>query len=133
MSLSRNVTTSTGAELSLIAVGLLGGAISEPVCPAVGQCTGGADTPSVFSAAILSAYSFVAASPLRLSGGIGYLRSTGGYGFDHDAAAAAVIGIELVPRSTRSWLPTIGVRVAQLARPAGGARQLILPGVGLVF
>jgi hypothetical protein len=132
LSVSRGFTSLTGGELSVFALAPLGGATSIPGCVPEVPCRT-TTTPSLLSGFLTSAFLDAGDTGLRLTLGVGGVTASGGEGFPHRSSGAAVVGLDWLPNTTNRFAPTIAVRLVQLASPIAGARQLLLPGVGLRF
>jgi hypothetical protein len=132
LSASRGFTRLTGAELSTFALAPLGGATSIPDCPPAVSCQT-RSTPSVLFGSFGSLLLYAGESGLRASVGGGLVRAVGGEGLDTRSTVAGLLGLDYVPRSDNRFAPTFGVRFLQLSTPLAGARQLLLPGVGVRF
>jgi hypothetical protein len=130
LSASRSITRLTGAELSTFAVAPLGGMTSIPGCVEGGVCQT-YSTPNVFSGASGSVFFYAGETGLRASVGGGLVRAIGGEGFDKRSTVAGLVGLDWIPRSNNRFVPTFSVNFLQLSTPLAGARQLLLPGVGL--
>jgi hypothetical protein len=132
LSISRGFNRMTGGEVSVFALAPLGGASSQPGCT-VGTVCEARSTPSVFSGVLTSVYAYAGESGLRASVGVGAVGASGGEGLGNRSSLAGLVGLDWVPRSSNRFAPTFAFRVVQLASPIAGARQLLLPGVGLSF
>jgi len=132
LSVSRAFSPRAGAELAAFAVSPLGAASIEPSCVPGGACQS-IMSPSLLSGVMASGYAFLGETRLRTALGGGLVTASGGEGIAQRNSGAVMVGVDLVPRRTRSLTPTIGVRVLHLTRPVAGARQLVLPGVGFTF
>jgi hypothetical protein len=132
LSASRSITRLTGAELSTFALAPLGGMTSIPGCVEGAACRT-YSTPNMLSGASGSFYVYAGESGLRLALGGGLVRALGGEGFDRRSTTAAVVGLDWIPSSNNRFAPTLAVRFLQLSTPLAGARQLLLPGVGVRF
>lgn len=132
LSVSRDFSRYTGVELAGFVLAPMGGASAMADCVAGFSCIS-TSTPNLLSGGLVSGYVFAGDSPLRLSAGGGVVNASGGEGFGRRSTGALLFGIDLVPRTSNRFAPTVGIRVLQLASPLAGARQLILPGVGLSF
>lgn len=132
LSVSRDFSRMTGGEISAFAIAPLGGATSQPGCT-VGSTCQTRSTPSVISGLLTSIFAYAGESGLRASVGIGGATASGGEGLGHRSSAAGLVGLDWLPRSNNRFAPTFSIRLVQLASPIAGARQLLLPGVGLTF
>ena len=132
LSVGRGFTRHTGGELSAFALAPLGGASSQPDCPALVSCQA-RSTPSVLSGLSTSVFGYAGETGLRASAGLGVVGASGGEGLGNRSSLAGIFGLDYVPRSDNRFVPTFAFRVVQLASPIAGARQLLLPGVGLSF
>jgi hypothetical protein len=132
LSASRSITRLTGAEVSTFALAPLGGMSSIPGCAEGGTCRT-YSTPNMLTGASGSFYVYAGESGLRLSLGGGLVRALGGEGFDKRSTVAGLVGIDWIPPSDNRFAPTLAVRFLQLSTPIAGARQLLLPGVGIRF
>lgn len=132
LSVSRDFTRTVGGEVSAFTLAPMGGASAQPGCAIGGTCQT-RTTPSLLYGVLPSLFTWVGGSDLRLSGGVGMVGASGGEGFGSRQKAAGILGIDWVPRSDNRFAPTFAVRIVQLSSPIAGARQLLLPGVGLSF
>lgn len=132
LSVSRDFTRTVGGEISAFSLAPIGGASAQPGC-AIGATCQTRTTPSLLYGVLPSIFTWVGGSDLRLSGGLGMVGASGGEGLGSRQKAAGVLGIDWVPRSGNRFAPTFAFRVVQLSSPIAGARQLLLPGVGLSF
>lgn len=132
LSVSRDFTRITGAEISAFTLVPLGGASSQPGCT-VGSTCQSRSTPSVLSGALTSLFVYTGETGLRAAAGIGAVGASGGEGLGNRSSVAGVIGLDWVPRSANRFAPTFAIRIVQLSSPIAGARTLLLPGVGLSF
>lgn len=133
LSVSRDFNRLTGAELSAFALAPVGGMTSTPECPVGGGDCGTRSTPNLLSGALAALRLHAGASGLSASLGGGRVTSFGGEGFDHRSSAAGLVGLDWIPQSNNRFAPTFSVRLLHLSAPIAGARQLLLPGVGLRF
>jgi hypothetical protein len=132
LSVSRGFTRFTGGEVSAFALAPLGAASSQPGCVAGGTCET-RSTPSLLSGLLTSVFGYAGETGLRASAGAGVVGASGGEGLGNRSSLAGVVGLDWEPRSNNRFAPTFAFRLVQLARPIAGARQLLLPGVGLSF
>ena len=132
LSVSRDFTRMTGGEVSAFALAPLGGAASIPDCIPGGSCQT-RSTPSLLTGVLTSVFAYAGETGIRASIGVGAVTASGGEGFSHRNSLAGLVGLDWIPRSTNRFAPTFAVRLVQLVRPVGGARQLLLPGVGFSF
>jgi hypothetical protein len=132
LSVSRSFTRLTGGEVSAFALAPLGGASIQPGCVPGGSCQT-RSTPSVLSGLLTSMFGYAGETGLRASAGVGVVGASGGEGLGNRSSFAGVLGLDWVPQTDNRFVPTIAFRVVQLASPIAGARQLLLPGVGLSF
>ena len=132
LSVSRGFTRFTGGEVSAFALAPLGAATSQPGCVVGGTCEA-RSTPSLLTGLLTSVFGYAGETGLRASAGAGVVGATGGEGLDNRSCLAGVVGLDWEPRSNNRFAPTFAFRLVQLARPIAGARQLLLPGVGLSF
>jgi hypothetical protein len=131
-SVSRDFTGTSGGELAAFAVAPMGAASIQPTCLPESQCQS-ITSPSLLRGVMASAYAFIGGTRVRTALGGGYVSASGGEGIAQRTSAALMAGLDLVPKHRRGFVPTVGVRLLQLARPVAGARQLVLPGVGFTF
>lgn len=131
LSVSRDFNRMTGGEVSAFTLAPLGGASSQPGCT-VGSTCQSRSTPSVLSGALTSLFVYAGETGLRAAAGIGAVGASGG-GLGNRSSVAGVIGLDWVPRSNNRFAPTFAIRLLQLSSPIAGARQLLLPGLGLTF
>ena len=129
---SRFFTRDIGSELSAFAILPTGGAASMPACVPGARCQS-RSTPRLLNGVLVAPFVYLGNTGLRASLGGGAVRAVGGEGDGGRSSAAAALGIEWDSRSDSRFSPVIGIRVVRLARPVVGARQLVLPGVGLTF
>lgn len=132
LNVRRDFTRSIGAELTAFTLAPMGGSTSIPGCVPGGVCET-RSTPNMLYGFMPAVYNWVGGSDLRVSAGAGYAGSVGGEGFATRSTPAALLGVDWVPRSKNRMVPTFALRVVQLSRPIAGARQLLLPGVGIAF
>jgi hypothetical protein len=132
LSIRRDFSRTFGGEFTAFTLTPMGGATSIPGCVPGGVCET-RSTPNMLFGVMPSVYSWIAGSDLRLSGGVGFAGAAGGEGFENRSSLAGLLGIDWVPRSRNRMVPTLALRVVQLSSPIAGARQLLLPGVGISF
>lgn len=132
LSVSRDFTRMTGGEVSAFTLAPLGGASSQPGCT-VGSTCQSRSTPSVLSGVLTSLFVYAGETGLRAAAGVGAVGASGGQGLENRSSVAGLVGLDWVPRSNNRFAPTFAVRLVQLSRPIAGARQLLLPGIGLSF
>ena len=132
LSISRDFTRMTGGEISAFTLAPLGGASSQPGCT-VGSSCQSRSTPSVLSGVLTSLFAYAGGTGLRAAVGIGAVGASGGEGLAHRSSVAGLVGLDWVPRGNNRFTPTFAIRLVQLASPIAGARQLLLPGIGLSF
>lgn len=132
LSASTNFNQLTGAEVSAFAQAPLGGATSITDCPTSGRCVTRA-TPSLLSGALASFFVYAGDSGLRASLGGGTVNAHGGEGLSRRSTLAGLAGLDWTPRTDNRFAPTFSIRLLQLSAPLAGARQLLLPGVGIRF
>jgi hypothetical protein len=90
-------------------------------------------SPSLLSGFLASLLITAGESGLRGAIGGGSVSAQGGEGFSRRSTVAGVIGLDWVPRTNNRLVPTLSIRLMQLSAPVAGARQVLLPGVGLRF
>ena len=129
---STTFTTVLGAEASAFAIAPLGGQTSMPGCVPGGSCQV-RSSPSLLSGFLASLLITAGESGLRGAIGGGSVSAQGGEGFSRRSTVAGVIGLDWVPRTNNRLVPTLSIRLMQLSAPVAGARQVLLPGVGLRF
>jgi len=132
LSISRDFSRMTGGELSVFALAPLGGASSQPGC-VIGSPCQSRSTPSLLSGALTSVFGYAGESGLRAALGVGGVVASGGEGLRRRSSLAGLVGLDWIPRTNNRFAPTFAVRLVQLSTPIAGARQLLLPGVGLTF
>lgn len=132
LNIRRDFTRSTGGELTAFTLTPMGGATAIPGCVPNAVCET-RSTPNMLFGIMPSIYNWVGGSDLRVSGGVGFAGATGGEGLENRSSVAGLLGIDWVPRSRNRLVPTLSMRVVQLSSPIAGARQLLLPGVGVAF
>lgn len=132
LNVSRPFTRSTGGEVSLFALVPLGGATAMPDCPPLVSCVS-TQTPSLLTGALASIFAYAGETGLRASLGGGAAFASGGEGFPHRSSPAGVVGLDWIPNTRNRFVPTVAVRLVYLTSPIAGARQLLLPGLGLRF
>lgn len=132
LSISRGFTRMTGGEVSAFVLAPLGGASATPECVVGGTCQT-RSTPSLLSGVSTSVFAYVGETGLRGSIGVGAVGASGGEGLGNRGSFAGLIGVDWLPRTDTRFAPTFSFRLVQLASPIAGARQLLLPGVGLTF
>lgn len=116
-----------GYEVSVFGVAVLGGMTAMADC-IPGNCVSRA-SPSAIAGGVLAGYAFIAGSPIKLTGGLGYVGAGGGSGFSRRQSGAVSLGIAWESRPT-GFAFTAGVSALSLMTPVAGAGTLILPGVG---
>ena len=126
-------TRMTGGELSAFALAPLGGASSQPGCPIGSSSCQARSTPGLLSGFLTSFFAYAGESGLRASAGVGAVVASGGEGLTRRSSPAGVLGLDWLPRTDNRFVPTFAVRLVQLSAPIAGARQLLLPGLGLTF
>jgi hypothetical protein len=82
---------------------------------------------------LTSLFAYAGETGLRAAVGIGAVGASGGEGLGNRSSVAGVVGLDWVPRSNNRFAPTFAIRLVQLSSPIAGARQLLLPGIGLSF
>ena len=132
LTVRRDFTRSIGGELTAFTLAPMGGSTAIPGCVPGSPCET-RSTPNLLFGIMPAMYTWVGGSNLRLSAGAGYAAAAGGEGFANRSTPAALLGIDWVPKSRNRLVPTFALRVVQLSRPIAGARQLLLPGVGIAF
>jgi hypothetical protein len=132
LGVTRSVSQAAGVDLVSFAVAPAGGVSVTPACVQGGVCES-RETPSLFAGAVLAPHLRLGASPLRVAAGGGYVRAIGGAGGGGRATAATMLSVEWRPSSRGRLAPSIGVRWLRFASPVMGARQLILPGMGVAL
>lgn len=132
LSVSKPFTRQTGGELSFFALAPLGSAAAVPDCPPLVSCVA-TQTPSLLSGALVSVFAYAGETGLRASVGGGGAFASGGEGFPHRTSPAGLVGLDWIPESRNRFIPAVNVRLVYLTSPIAGARQLLLPGLGLRF
>jgi hypothetical protein len=132
VSISRDFTTSVGAELTAFTLAPMGGAVAQPGCVPGGSCQSRA-TPNLLYGVLPAMYAWIGGSDFRVSAGVGFAGAGGGEGLDRRRSAAGLLGLDWVPRNRNRFVPTLALRVVQLGSSIAGARQLLLPGAGFSF
>ena len=132
LSASKDFNRVTGAEVSTFVLAPLGGMTSIPGCAPGGSCQTHS-TPDVLTGAMGSLFLYAGESGFRAAFGGGTVSAHGGEGFARRSTVAGVIGADWIPRTNNRFAPTLSVRVMQLSAPVAGARQLLLPGLGVRF
>lgn len=132
LSIRRDFTRAVGAELTAFTLAPAGGATDIPGCVVGSPCIT-RSTPNMLFGVMPSVFTWVGGSDFRLTGGVGFVGAAGGEGFENRSSLAGLLGIDWVPRSRNRMVPTLALRVVQLSSPIAGARQLLLPGVGISF
>lgn len=130
LSIARDFSRATGGEFSAFTLAPLGGASSLPLCASTASCIT-RSTPSALSGALTSLFAY--AGDVRMAIGAGGVAASGGEGFRNRSSLAGLVGLDYIPRTNNRFAPTFALRIVQLSRPIAGARQLLLPGVGLTF
>jgi len=132
LSVARFFNRSVGGELTAFAVLPLGAATMQPACIQGSACQS-RSTPSMLNGLVIAPFAYLGETGLRASAGVGLVSAVGGEGFGSRSSGAASFALDWVPRGNSRFTPTLGVRLVRLATPVSGARQLVLPGVGLAF
>jgi hypothetical protein len=132
LSVSRDFTQTVGGEFNAFTLTPMGGASAQPGC-AIGTPCQSRTTPSALYGVMPSLYSWLGGSDLRVTAGAGYVGAGGGEGLGHRSSVAGLLGLDWVPRGNNRLVPTLALRIVQLGSPIAGARQLLLPGVGISF
>lgn len=132
LSASTDFTRFLGAEASAFAIAPLGGQTSTPDCVPGGDCRT-RSSPGLMSGFLASLLMSPPESGLRAVLGGGSVSAQGGEGFARRSTIAGVIGLDWIPQSDNRLVPMFSIRLMQLSAPVAGARQLLLPGVGLRF
>ena len=126
-------TRMTGGEISAFALAPMGGASSQPGCPVGSSSCQARSTPGLLSGFLTSFFAYAGETGLRASAGVGGVVASGGEGLDRRSSPAGVLGLDWLPRTDNRFVPTFAIRFVRLSSPIAGARQLLLPGVGLTF
>ncbi len=132
VSIARRLSGAVGVEWSALALAPGGGASADATCEDGQLCTS-PSTPSALLGSVLAPVVELGTSGIRLSAGGGVVRATGGSGFAHRSSLASALAMEWRPRTRSRISPSAGVRLVNFAQPVGGARYLVLPGVGVSF
>lgn len=134
LSVARRFGANAGADLSAFTILPTGGATATPGCtdPVSGACVA-RSSPNALNGVLLSPFTFVGGSNLRIATGVGVIGAAGGEGFPRRSSAAFAAGIDWVPDSRSRLAPSVGIRAVRLANPVAGVRQLLMPGVGVTF
>ena len=132
LSASTAFTRVFGAEASAFALVPLGGQTAIPECIPGGNCQT-RTSPSMLSGFLGSVLIAAGESGLRAAVGGGSVSAHGGEGFSRRSTIAGLVGLDWIPRSNSRLAPTVSVRLLQLSAPVAGAKQVLLPGVGLRF
>jgi hypothetical protein len=132
LSIRRDFTRSVGGELTAFTLTPTGAASAIPGCVQGSSCVT-RTTPSLLFGLMPSIYTWIGGSSLRLSGGFGFAGAVGGEGLENTSSLAGLLGMDWVPRSRNRMVPTLALRIVQLSSPIAGARQLLLPGLGISF
>ncbi len=129
---SRELTAATGAELTGFTAVPFSVVSVQPGCIPGGACQS-YSSPSALMGGIASGYVQLGDSPLRLSAGLGLLSARGSEGPGARSTSAVQLGLEWSQQRSGGIRMTAGVRALQFANPISGARQLVLPGVGIRY
>ena len=132
LALSHAVGATRGVDVAAFGVVPGGGATTDAACVQGTPCESRA-TPSLLTGVLVAPYLRVADGGLRLSAGAAVVRAVGGEGGDRRTTPAAVLAIDWLPPGRGRLAPTVGVRLLRFTSTMMGARQLVLPGVGLAF
>lgn len=130
--ISRDITAQAGVEVTAFslmptgAVSIMAGCLPDATCPST-------ETPSQVNGGFASAYLDIGETPLRLSTGYGRVHAVGGAGLEARNSGAYQLGLEWSPRRRAGLQLSAGVRALHLMDSILGARQLLLPGVGVTF
>lgn len=130
--LTRELTSHTGAEVTAFSLVPLGAVSVTPTCLPQAQCES-RTTPNQLNGGFASAFVDVGESPLRVSAGYGYVSAVGGQGSGARSSGAWQVGLDWSRQRQSGLSFSAGVRALHLATPLYGARQLLLPGVGVSF
>lgn len=130
--ITRTFTDDAGGEIAAFAVIPSGGARAEPECLQGTVCFSLA-TPSMLNGVVASVYRFLGESGFRAALGGGGVKAVGGDGPGASSSLAGLFGLDWEPRGASRFRPTFGVRLVVFAESLYGARQLVLPGVGIAF
>ncbi len=134
LSVARRLGANSGADVSAFTVLPTGSASAIPGCTdTVGSACAARTTPNALNGFLVSPFTFVAGSNLRISTGVGMIGAAGGEGFTRRSSAAFAAAVDWVPDSRSRLVPSVGIRAVRLSTPIAGVRQLLLPGVGVSF
>ena len=132
LSASTEFTRAIGAEASAFALLPLGKQASTPGCIPGGTCQG-RSSPDLLSGFLASLLISAGESGVRGVVGVGSVSAQGGEGFTRRSTVAGLVGADWIPQTNNRLVPTLSIRFLQLSAPVAGARQVLLPGVGLRF
>jgi hypothetical protein len=132
IALSHAVGATQGFDVAAFGVVPGGQASVDAACVQGTRCESRA-TPSLLTGLLVAPYVRVTDADVRLSAGAAVVRAVGGAGGDRRTTPAAVLSIDWLPRRRGRLAPTVGVRLLRFTSTMMGARQLVLPGVGLAF
>jgi hypothetical protein len=133
LQVSRYFSANVGGEVTAFAIVPGGKAVIDVACPVGATNCASRSTPSMLSGFLTSAFGFLGGTGFRASAGVGGVKADGGEGLPVTTSLAGALGLDWVSQGNSRWSPTVGIRAVRLARPIAGARNLVLPGVGLTF
>ena len=131
-SIDRGYSQVLGGELSAFALLPLGGASAIPEC-VVGVPCQTRSTPSLLFGGFGSLIARGGETGLRAALGIGPVWSAGGEGLENSSSFAGIAGVDWIANSGSRRALTLSARLVFLDSPIGGARQILLPSVGVTF
>ena len=132
LSASTDFSRLLGAEAPAFALAPLGRQTAIPECVPGGSCQT-RTSPSMLSGFLGTLLISAGESGFRAAVGGGSVSAQGGEGFSRRSTVAGLVGLDWIPRSNSRLAPTFSIRLMQLSAPIAGARQLLLPGIGLSF
>ncbi|MEP7381072.1 MAG: hypothetical protein ABI910_05260 [Gemmatimonadota bacterium] len=132
VAIARRLSGAVGVEWSAFALAPGGSATADVACQEDQRCTS-PSTPSALVGTLLAPVVELGTSGIRVSAGGGIVRATGGSGFAHRSSIASALAMEWRPRTRSRISPSAGVRLVNFAQPVGGARYVVIPGIGVSF
>ena len=113
-------------------MGAIGGAAAVPSCLPGGSCIEYRSPQALFTVTAYG-YRLTGTRSVRLSYGVGWMKATGGKGFEEDGTATIEVGAHYTPFRPGRRAPVFGVSVVRGLRATGGVQTMVLPSVGLRF
>ena len=121
-----------GSEFAFFLLAPLGGASIQADCPAGVVCESKA-TPGLLYGGLFSGLARGGESGLRAAFGLGAVGAAGGEGLENRSSITGHVGLDWVAGGSGRYALTVTVRLLLLTSPIAGARQVLLPGIGVTF